>query len=190
MLKIISIISLSLALSLMCGCGGDETEQASGTSDTGGPSAGERGDNDRVNSNQHELTLGLEDDLAYEACELLLGESAELIATNAQSEAGQVTLLPSSETSYRAQLSDTGIGYLTLEVPDWLIVVGIFTHHTQSVKIITSTQDTETIEPLSINASCAEFTDERVLFHSWGAYVLELTGEPNSEVQIALIKQQ
>lgn len=232
MLNIRSLISISLALSLIYGCGRDEGEQSSmsgelagteepiagtedptpgtedpnagteepsaGTESTAGteePSAGAEdppsGEGEGgATPGQPELSLGLEDDFSREACELLLSESAELIATNAQSEAGQVTLLPSSETSYRVKLSDTGVGYLTLEVPDWSIVVGIFTHSTQSAKIITSLQDTEIVGPLSANASCVEFTDERVHFHSWGAYVLELTGEPNSEVQLALIKQQ
>ena len=139
--------------------------------------------NDRLN-----LSLGLDDQLASQACQLFNGEMTPLTITSQISEAGQITLLPSSESAYTISLPDTGTGYLTLEVPDWSIVIGIFTTSTVQVRIYGETSDLEEEHPLSLNPACEEITDERIHFHAWGAYVIELIGEPNDEITLAFIK--
>ncbi|MAD60993.1 MAG: hypothetical protein CMH49_05700 [Myxococcales bacterium] len=137
---------------------------------------------------RQDLSQGLADELAGQACQLFDAEMTHLTMTSQRSEAGQVTILPSAENAYKMDLPDTGTGYLTLEVPDWSITIGIFTNDRVQVRIWGEASDLEEERPLSLNPSCDGMTDERIHFHAWGAYVIELIGEPNDEIQLAFIK--
>ena len=137
---------------------------------------------------RQDLSPGLADELAGQACQLFDAETTSLMITSQRSEAGQITLLPSAETAYKMSLPDTGTGYLTLEVPDWSITIGIFTNDAVQVRIWGEASDLEEERPLSLNPTCDGITDERIHFHAWGAYVIELIGEPNDEIQLAFIK--
>ena len=81
-----------------------------------------------------ELPVGLDDDFSLKACQVLNLDTVPVIAVSEISEAGQVTILPSEVNAFSVRLPETGVGYITLEVPDWSITVGLFTHFTQSVK--------------------------------------------------------
>ena len=113
-----------------------------------------------------------------------------IIATGERSNAGQVAVLPSEMSAYQIRLPESGVGYITLEVPDWAITVGLFTHFTQRASVDRSSGNVDVVGPLSWNASCDEITDERLHFHSWGSYTVELSGEPNSDIALVLLKRQ
>ena len=81
---------------------------------------------------------------------------------------------------------------MTLEVPDWAIVIGGGLHYDQSLTILDPDGFTQETLPLSWNGRCGAdgITDQRLHYHSWGAFTIELRGEPNDTVRLSLIKQQ
>ena len=147
-------------------------------------------DASRVEIERPELPQGRDDSFSRRACQLLDLEMTPLIATAEPSSAGQITVLPNEMSAYQVRLPESGVGYITLEVPDWAITVGLFTHYTQSATVDASSGNIEVVGRLSWNASCDDVTDERLHFHSWGSYTVELTGEPSSDVALVLLKRQ
>lgn len=150
------------------------------------PIAGEETDD----TERPELPLGLEDNFSRQACQLFNLETTPITAVAERESAGQVLVLPSTTSAYSVRLPESGTGYIMLEVPDWSITVGLFTHFTQKASIEDANGNTEVVGPLSWNASCDDITDERTHFHSWGSYVIELIGEPNNDVDLVILKRQ
>ena len=135
------------------------------------------------------LETGPDDEYAQAGCELLNGEKTAVIAGASVSEAGQQVLLPNADTGWIVALPESGIGFVTLEVPDWQVVIALFT--TAGVEIVIHDPDEKTEPALDLSwaAPCAdqEFTDERTKYHKWGGFTLELRGEPGGEVWLAAI---
>ena len=140
-------------------------------------------------STEVELSQGPEDVTSRLGCTLIMGEMSAVTPVSDRSDAGQVTLLPNNDMAYEVMLPESGVGYLTLEVPDWDITVSMLTRSENTVKVFDMMGEIEIEEPLSWSASCDDFTEERLHFHSWGAYVMEITGEPQSKVKLSLVKK-
>ena len=150
--------------------------------------ASQGGKYSNMNGGEPTIPTGTEDDLTITACRLLMMDAEPIVVVDQQEDAGQVLLLPNDMNAYRLQLSDQGVGYVTVEVPDWEVTIALFTHYSQQVKIIANPADIEEVRPLSLNPSCENITDERTHFHTWGVFPLEVRGEPNSEVTVAILK--
>ena len=169
--------------------GAEAGGESAGEMIAGVESAGEEPAGVEMETERPDLPEGREDDFSRKSCQLLNLEMVPVIAVADRADAGQVALLPSEENAYQIRLPEGGVGYFTLEVPDWSLTVGLFTHFSQSVEVDNSSGNIEPVGRLSWNASCDDITDERLHFHSWGSYVVELRGEPNSDVEIALLKR-
>ena len=107
-----------------------------------------------------------------------------------RSDAGQVIVLPSNDLAYEVTLPESGVGYLTLEVPDWDTTVSILTHYSNPITVFDQMNSIEVMQSLAWNASCDDFTEEHLHFHSWGSYVMEVRGTPQSKVNLSLVKRE
>jgi hypothetical protein len=136
-----------------------------------------------------ELPDGPGDAHATKGCANLEATPDPLVAGSSESEAGQVLLVPGANSSFLVQLPESGVGYVTVEIPDWQVIVAVFAHHTTDVKILDPEGKTAVITPLSWNSACADtgVTDQRTKYHTWGSFTFELTGEPGSQVWLSLI---
>jgi hypothetical protein len=206
------MVSLLLVSTGLVACGDDTDDSANSTvpaTDTA-PSASDAGVTDAVEPQTDgqpwsdaaspgdvaedvgpTLTLetGPDDEYAQAGCELLNGEKTAVIAGSSASEAGQQVLLPNGNTGWAVALPESGVGFVTLEVPDWQVVIALYT--TAGVEIVIHDPDekTEPVLALSWAAPCAEqeITEERTKYHKWGGFTLELRGEPGGEVWLAAI---
>jgi len=135
------------------------------------------------------LASGPDDEYSTAGCALLEGEKTAIIAASNLSEAGQLVLLPSATAGFAIALPESGVGFVTLEVPDWQVVIALYT--TLGVEIVIHDPDdkTEVVQALGWAAPCAEqqITEERTKYHKWGGFTLELRGESGGEVWLAAI---
>ena len=138
------------------------------------------------------LPMGPNDSLAQAACALIDGAADEVLAVAVEGDAGQVLLTPQRNRTYRVTIPDTGVGFVTLEVPDWAVTIGGFLHYEQQLTVLDPDFVTEEVVPLSWNGACSDsdMTDQRLHYHSWGSFTLRLEGEANSVIQLSLIKDE
>ena len=108
------------------------------------------------------------------------------------SNAGQVILLPSETKTYSILLPESGVGYVTLEVPEWQAIIARYTHDGADVEILDPEGKAQELVPLQLNGSCPDdgLTETRTKFHKWGAFTLSITGPPNEEVWLMLIRTE
>ena len=139
-----------------------------------------------------ELPLGPDDALARVACSHLESAPSDVLATSSSEEAGQVILTPTEAQGYAVTLPASGVGYLTLEVPDWAITIGLFRPSAITLNLSDPMDVTEEVLAQSRNGACPDsgLIDERTKFHSWGAFTVELIGAPGETVVISLIKAE
>ena len=139
-----------------------------------------------------DLPMGPNDSLAQAACALIDAAADEILAVAVEGDAGQVLLTPQRNRTYRVTIPDTGVGFVTLEVPDWAVTIGGFLHYEQQLTVLDPDFVTEVVVPLSWNGACSDsdMTDQRLHYHSWGSFTLRLEGEPNSTLQLSLIKDE
>jgi hypothetical protein len=136
-----------------------------------------------------ELPSGPDDLYSAAGCALQDGATAPLIAVENPSDAGQVLLLPTPDNAYRIQLPESGHGYVTLEIPDWKVIIALFTGYETQITVHDPEAKTEPILELSWAASCPDalITDERKKYHKWGPFMLELQGEQGAEIWLSAI---
>jgi hypothetical protein len=136
-----------------------------------------------------ELPTGPDDSYSAAACALQGGATAPLIAVENPSDAGQVLLLPTPDNAYRIQLPESGHGYVTLEIPDWQVIIALFTGYETQITVHDPEAKTEAMLELSWAASCPDalLTDERMKYHKWGPFMLELQGEQGAEIWLSAI---
>ena len=101
-------------------------------------------------------------------------------------------LTPTEAQGYAVTLPASGVGYLTLEVPDWAITIGLFRPSAITLNLSDPMDVTEEVLAQSRNGACPDsgLIDERTKFHSWGAFTVELIGAPGETVVISLIKAE
>lgn len=135
------------------------------------------------------LETGPDDSFSQTGCALMDGPKTSPVAGATVREAGQQILLPSHDSGYVVSLPESGIGFVTLEVPDWQVVIALYT--TAAVELVVHDPEgkTEVVQALSWAAPCADqqITEQRTKFHKWGGFTLELRGEPGGEAWLAAI---
>ena len=135
------------------------------------------------------LASGPDDEFSQAGCALMQGEKTAPTAGATAREAGQQILLPNYDSGFVVALPESGVGFVTLEVPDWQVVLALYT--TADVELILHDPDdkAEVVQALSWAAPCAdqEITEERTKFHKWGGFTLEIKGEPGGEAWLAAI---
>ena len=137
-----------------------------------------------------QLPVGPNDALAQAACTLLDTAPMELIAVSDESSAGQVVVTPQPETAFSVRLPDSGIGYSTLEIPDWSVTISSSLTYQQSLMILDDNCDVEQTQRVSWNGACEEsgLTEQRHLYHAWGSFTVRITGEATEPVRLSFIK--
>ena len=134
------------------------------------------------------LEMGTADAMASMACMLLEGERTPVLATAIQAEAGQVLLVP--DTGYDVTLPESGIGFATLQVPDWMAIMGENMYENYSVQVLDPQLDSEVLVPLQKNGACPEvgLVERRRLFHTWGSFTVQIEGAPGETVFVVFVK--
>ena len=119
---------------------------------------------------------------------LLEGERTPVLATAIQAEAGQVLLVP--DTGYDVTLPESGIGFATLQVPDWMAIMGENMYENYSVQVLDPQLDSEVLVPLQKNGACPDvgLVERRRLFHAWGSFTVQIEGAPGETVFVAFVK--
>jgi len=135
------------------------------------------------------LLSGPDDEFSQAGCALMQGEKTAPIAGSTAREAGQQVLLPNYDSGFVVALPESGIGFVTLEVPDWQVVLAVYTTADVELVLHDPEDKAEVVQPLSWAAPCAEqmITEERTKFHKWGGFTLEIRGEPGGEAWLAAI---
>lgn len=134
------------------------------------------------------LEMGTADAMASMACMLLEGERTPVLATAIQAEAGQVLLVP--DTGYDVTLPESGIGFATLQVPNWMAIMGENMYENYSVQVLDPQLDSEVLVPLQKNGACPDvgLVERRRLFHAWGSFTVQIEGAPGETVFVAFVK--
>ena len=110
-------------------------------------------------------------------------------ATSSPGEAGQVLVLPNDNVAYQIMLPESGTGFVTLEVPDWQVMLAMYTPWHTTLTVHDPEGKTQTLSPLSWASPCADtfLTEERTKYHKWGGFTLEVTGEPGGSSWLAIL---
>ena len=139
-----------------------------------------------------ELPMGPADELAKAGCNLIEGPVTSVIAVADMADAGQVIVTPTPNSAYAVTLPDTGVGYITLEVPEWAIIIGGFLNYANTLEVLDPDWVTEVILALSWNGACSDLgmTDQRLKYHAWGSFTVKLTGSPSEVMQLSFIKDE
>ena len=133
--------------------------------------------------------VGSSDSYAQTGCSLMAGTKTAPVAGATAAEAGQQIIVPSHQTGYAIALPESGIGYVTLEVPDWQVIIAFFSTPDVEMIIHDPESKTEVIQGLSWAAPCSseQVTEHRTKFHKWGGFTVELRGEPGGEAWLAAV---
>ena len=137
-----------------------------------------------------DLPMGYDDDHAQKACALVDDGGAEIIAASSMSEAGQIILLPSDDgEAFNIQLPESGPGFVTVEIGDWMTTVRFFADDLANYTI--HGNDPEDLTGLRANGACPEerISDNRWAFHEWGSYVIEFSEDSPREIWFVAVKE-
>lgn len=161
-------VALALTLTALVACA-PETQTKPDPVDE--PALLEDSEEEVVDDNPN-LPDGSADRFAQKACDLLTEGGTTVIAAASVDEAGQTIILPSDDGEVLAiELPETGAGYMTIEIPDWMTTVRIFTNDLAPYDI----PEGEDLTGLRKNGSCPDerISDARWAFHEWGSYLFE-----------------
>jgi hypothetical protein len=138
-----------------------------------------------------DLPMGFDDAFSQAACGLIGEEGEDIIAASSMGEAGQVIFLPSDagEALY-IQMPESGPGFVTVEIPDWMTTVRFFGDDLAEYTI--HGDQAEDLTGLRANGACPDerITDNRWAFHEWGSYVIEFTEDSPSEIWFVALKEE
>ena len=190
-----SCLLLSALLLVACG---DETDKSTddgsdGTtdlSDDGGDdgSGDDGGDDGSGDDGGSGLEMGESDSYAAMGCDLLDSEPERLVLGISRSEANTAVIVPDDETAFLLEMPETGDGWFTVEVPDWMTVVRLFTQEGVELEIYGG----EGFSEVLLNGACpdAGISDQRWAFHEWGAYNIRVAEGAPAEVWFTLVKEE
>jgi hypothetical protein len=158
--------------------GGDGSDDGGGDGSDGGDDGGS-GDDD--------VPLSVDDAFTAAGCELLETEPVTLAMGASLSEANTAVIVPDDETTWLLQMPETGDGWFTVEVPDWMTVVHFFTDEGVELEIMGGESFSEVLR----NGSCpdAGISHQRWAFHDWGAYTIRVAEGAPAEVWFTLVKE-
>ncbi|MFT5584344.1 MAG: hypothetical protein ACI9VR_001929 [Cognaticolwellia sp.] len=137
---------------------------------------------------RRDLPEGVDDSFSQQACSLLDGTQAELIAASSESEAGQALIVPDGETDlYEIVLPETGEGFVTVEIPDWMTTVRFFADENANYSIT----DAEELTGLRQCGACPEepISDNRYAFHEWGSYTMVFDADSPRKIWLAVFSE-
>ncbi|MEE2755495.1 MAG: hypothetical protein VYA30_02485 [Myxococcota bacterium] len=189
------------ALPILCtsliACGHDSSSRNTGGQRDdciSGGSATEVGVSEPVEEGQPlgrpQLPVGPDDALAQAACSLLGTVPTEIIAVADANSAGQVVVTPRQDTALSVRLPDAGVGYFTLEIPEWSITIATSLRYQESLVILDENCDIEPVQSVSWNGACDDsgLIDHRHLYHAWGSFTVRITGDANEPVHLSFMK--
>jgi hypothetical protein len=167
----------------------DAVPDAGGMEDVPGESDAEADsvDDDADPAPEPELPVAPVDDFSETACGLFDAETTVLTAVADERDAGQVIFLPSQDQAYTINLPEEGPGYVTLQVPEWHAELAFYTHLSSAGFTILS--GAQRLTPVRYNPECQEqgITDQRHLFHEWGAFVIEFDADAPRQLTLSVI---
>lgn len=134
-----------------------------------------------------DVPLSVDDAFTAAGCELLETEPVSLAMGASLSEANTAVIVPDDETTWLLQMPETGDGWFTVEVPDWMTVVHFFTDEGVELEIMGGESFSEVLR----NGSCpdAGISHQRWAFHDWGAYTIRVAEGAPAEVWFTLVKE-
>lgn len=167
---------LSLLLLIACDDKSEELEAEEPLpADTAEPQEEEVEEEIEEEEEPEDTSMSSDDTFSQEACELLEGESEELILAASESEAAQLTIL-SDGTPHRLVMPEKGDGWLVLEMPEWMAYLRIFTDEGVTYEFDLAEQMTDA----KVNGACpdAGISDQSWAIHSWGSYPIQFHEGP------------
>ena len=147
-------------------------------------------EDDNDEEDRPDLPMGYDDDPAQKACALVDDGGAEIIAASSMSEAGQVILLPSDDgEAFNIQLPESGPGFVTVEIGDWMTTVRFFADDLATYTI--HGNNPEDLTGLRANGACPDerISDNRWAFHEWGSYVIEFSEDSPRAIWFVAVKE-
>lgn len=137
---------------------------------------------------RRDLPEGIDDAFSQQACSLLDQSQTELIAAASEGEAGQALIVPDGDTTlYEIVLPETGEGFVTVEIPDWMTTVRFFADENATYSIA----DADELTGLRQCGACPEepISDNRYAFHEWGSYTMTFDAESPRRIWFAVFSE-
>lgn len=186
-----------LSLALTTGCAEDkgdedEDEESSDESDDTGAAADEDTDEEEEEEEEEEEIpdedLGADDAFAAMGCDQIDDAGDELILGSSSSEANTAVVVADEEGVWSLQMPESGDGWFTIEIPDWMTVMRVFTERGVEYEII----DSDPFTDIMVNGACPDegISDQRVAFHEWGAYTVRVSEGAPETIWFAIAKEQ
>lgn len=132
--------------------------------------------------------LGPDDSFAAMGCDQTDDEGVPLTLGASSSEANTAVVVADDEGVWALEMPASGDGWFTVEIPDWMTVMRVFTDEGVEYEIIGSDPFTD----IMVNGACpdAGISDQRVAFHEWGAYTVRITEGAPETVWFAIAKEE
>ncbi|MEM9454987.1 MAG: hypothetical protein AAGF11_12460 [Myxococcota bacterium] len=119
------------------------------------------------------------DEYSENACTLLAGDLQPLQAATLEAEASQALIIPSPEHAWRIEGNEPE-RYVTVEIPEWEVPVRFFVTEGVGVEVLGAFP----VAPQAPMEDCPGYTDQAVIVHMWGPYVVRLEGEGPIELSV------
>ncbi|MGC6514458.1 MAG: hypothetical protein ACON4N_08190 [Myxococcota bacterium] len=177
--------STMVACGLMMGCAGDDIEMEQ--DGVGGvPEPVVQPAVDTANDDEETKTLEV-DDIELAICDLREVAPITLPLGASKAEANTAVIVPDNASAWVLTMPETGDGWFTIEVPDWMTIVRLSTDQ----DVLLDVQGGDPFSELGVNTSCPDegLSDQRMAFHEWGAYQVRIEEGAPSEVWFTLIKE-
>ena len=160
-------------------------DDGSGDDGSGGDGSGDDGSGDDGGS---DLEMGADDAHAAMGCDLLDTEPERLVLGISRAEANTAVIVPDDETAFLLEMPDSGDGWFTVEVPDWMTITRLFTQEGVELEVYGG----EGFSEVLLNGACpdAGISDQRWAFHEWGAYNIRVAEGAPAEVWFTLVKEE
>lgn len=151
----------------------------------------EEGEADEEEEEEEEVpdeSLSEDDEFAAMGCDQLADAGAELILGTSSSEANTAVVVADEEGVWALQMPESGDGWFTIEIPDWMTVMRVFTEEGVEYEII----DSDPFTDILVNGACPDegISDQRVAFHEWGAYTVRVSEGAPETIWFAIAKEQ
>lgn len=137
---------------------------------------------------RRDLPEGVDDGFSQQACSLLSESPTELIAAASEGEAAQALIIPDGDTElYEIVLPESGEGFVTVEIPDWMTTVRFFADENANYSI----EDADELTGLRQCGACPDepISDNRYAFHEWGSYTLVFDADSPRKVWFAVFSE-
>lgn len=186
-----------LSLALTAGCAEDKEEEDDDESSESADDTGETTDDDTDGEEEAEEEeeeeipdedLGPDDSFAEQGCDQMEDAGEELILGSSSSEANTAVVVADEEGVWSLQMPESGDGWFTIEIPDWMTVMRVFTESGVEYEII----DSDPFTDIMVNGACPDqgISDQRVAFHEWGAYTVRVSEGAPETIWFAIAKEQ